>query len=114
MENISILDLQNLSNLLWEEQSVSLRNQLQAWVESKTTNNDHADLSSLHSLADRSTIKSKIKEWAASISEPKKEYIYIPDIPEQIAEFEPLESLEIELPAEELTVKPKKIQKKKS
>ena len=86
MKIIPTKDLQNLANMLYQEESVSLRSQLSAWVNSKASNPDHAPLSSLSAMAEQSTIKDKINEWVSNITTPKPEFIYVPDVPAQIEE----------------------------
>ena len=86
MENIPIKDLQNLANIIANEGNISLKNQLSAWVTAKAGNPDHVSLSSLAGLAHHSSVKKQILEWVSNITNPKPEFIYVPDIPAQIIE----------------------------
>lgn len=82
MENISTADLQYLANLLPEEGNFSLRQKLQAWIEAKSMNADHADISTLAGFATHSTIKEKILGWIAHVNLPRPSFI--PDMPSQM------------------------------
>jgi len=97
MEIIPTKDLQNLANMLYEEESISLRSQLSAWVNSKAANPDHAPLSSLSAMAEQSTIKDKINEWVSNVTNPKPEFIYVPDMPFQIIEQPKIEEDAIQI-----------------
>ena len=84
MEIIPMNHLQNLANIIANEGNVSLKNQLSAWVTAKAGNSDHVALSSLAGLAHYSSVKEQILEWVSNISNPKPEFIYVPDIPAQM------------------------------
>lgn len=97
MENIPIKDLQNLANIIANEQNISLKNQLSAWVTAKAGNSDHVALSSLSGLAYHSGVKEQIMSWISSVTTPKPEFIYVPDTPmEMIEQPEEIESPKIE------------------
>lgn len=108
MENIPINDLQALANIIAHEGNVSLKNQLSAWVTAKAGNSEHVSLSSLSGLAHYSSVKEQILQWVSNISNPKPEFIYIPDIPAQMEEEELFEGEkehlpeEVELPTQEI------------
>lgn len=94
MEKIPTIKLQELANMLYEEQSISLRNQLSAWATSNAGNPEHASLSSLSAMAEQSNIKDKILEWVSNITTPKPEFVYVPEIPAQMEE-QPEEVIEV-------------------
>lgn len=134
MEKIPTIKLQELANMLYEEPSTSLRNQISAWATSNATNPEHASLSSLCAMAEQSGIKDKILAWVSNLSTPTPEFVYVPDMPAQMIEekeeiFEGEEEslpkeVEFEIPLSEvieqpevapeiIPEKPKKTRKKK-
>lgn len=90
-------DLQNLANIIAHEQNVSLKNQLSAWVTSKAGNSEHVALSSLSGLANYSSVKEQILMWISNVTNPKPEFIYVPDIPAQIIDQPKIEENAIQI-----------------
>lgn len=101
MENIPIKDLQNLANIIANEQNISLKNQLSAWVTAKAGNSDHVALSSLSGLAQYSGVKEQIMVWISNMTNPKPEFVYVPDIPAQIIDQPKIEEDAIPQPSTE-------------
>lgn len=86
MENIPLKDLQNLANIIACENNISLKNQLSAWITSKSGNPEHASLSSLAGLAHHSSVKEQILGWVSNATNPKPAFVYIPDTPMEMIE----------------------------
>ena len=86
MEKISTKDLQTLANIVAHEPKNMVKTKLTGWLSAKAENSDHVGLGLLCSLAQDSALKNEILDWVSTVTTPKPEFVYIPDIPAQMTD----------------------------